>query len=69
MYFLCSLDWLSSKIFGTKRKITRATVRSMYTKSAYDATKIQKALNFQSTPSSETINRIAGEYLDATPVS
>lgn len=69
MYFLCSLDWLSSKIFGTKRKITRATVRSMYTKSAYDAAKIQKALNFQFTPSSETINRIAGEYLDATPVS
>lgn len=46
MIFLSGIDWLSNKLFGTKRKIIKATVRSMFTTSLYDASKIKTSLDF-----------------------
>ncbi len=59
MLFLSGLDWFFHKIFGTKRRIPRATVRSMFTQSSYDAGKIKKMLGYTFIPISDTLTRVA----------
>lgn len=59
---LSSLDWFSNKVFKTKRSLLKATVRSLFTYSSYDASKIEKALSFQFTPIEETLGRIVKNY-------
>lgn len=59
MMFLSGLDWLGSKLFRTKRRIIKDNVRSMFKKSYYDSGKIKKELNFEFTPTAETLQRIA----------
>lgn len=61
MLFLSGLDWLSNKFFRTKRRIIKANVRSMYSSSLYDASKIKNELGFQFTSIEETLGRIAKE--------
>ena len=61
MFFLSKIDWLLNKLFGIKRRLVNATVRSMFTTSLYDASKIKKQLGFQFTPTEETLKRIAKE--------
>lgn len=61
MLFLSGIDWLSNKIFRTKRRVVKATVRSMFKSSLYDANKIKKTLGFQFTPTEPTLERIAKE--------
>ena len=58
MFFLSGIDWLSSNIFGTKRKLTRATVRSMFSSPLYDSSKISDELGFEFTGVEETLKRI-----------
>ncbi|HAT63350.1 MAG TPA: NAD-dependent epimerase [Flavobacteriaceae bacterium] len=62
LLFLSSLDWLSSTLFGTKRRLLKGMIHSMFTHSKYDASKIEKALDFQFTPYDETITRIVKNY-------
>jgi len=57
-----TLDWLSSKLFGTKRMLMKSVVKSMYTKSNYDASKIKNMLNFKFTPIDKTLESVAGKY-------
>jgi dihydroflavonol-4-reductase len=57
-----SLDWLSSKLFGTKRKLLKATVRSLYKKSFYDNSKLRSQLNFTFSPLEETLRRVVKNY-------
>ncbi len=61
MLFLSTMDWLLNKLFGIKRKLVKATVRSMFTFSRYDTSKIKKQFGFQLTPTDETLKRIAEE--------
>lgn len=65
LFFLSDMDWLSNKLFNTKRRIVKATVRSMFARSLYDSSKIKKELNFQFTPTEETLKRVAQEYKGA----
>ncbi len=58
MIFFSQMDWLSSKIFRTKRKLTRATVNSMFSISWYDSSKIKEQLGFQFTPLENTLKGI-----------
>lgn len=62
MMSFANIDWLINKVFRTKRKLLRATVRSLYKTSFYDATKIKKAIDFNFTPSQNTIERVARNY-------
>lgn len=62
LLFLSSLDWLSSNLFGTKRRLLKGMIHSMFRHSKYDASKIEKALDFQFTPYDETITRIVKNY-------
>jgi len=59
-------DWLSSKLFRTKRILLKATVHSLYKISFYDTSKIEKNLNFSFTPYKKTLERIAKNYLKKT---
>ena len=61
MLFLSGMDWLASKLFNTKRRLIKANVRSMFTRSLYDTSKIKKELRFQFTPIQETMRRVANE--------
>lgn len=61
MIFLSGIDWLSNKLFGTKRKIIKATVRSMFTTSLYDASKIKNELGFQFISTEKTLERVVKE--------
>ncbi len=62
LYFLNFLDFVSAKIFRTKRKLLRATIRSMFTASEYSAQKIKQELGYSFNPMDETIKRIAKKY-------
>lgn len=61
MLLISALDLLSNKIFGTKRRLPKSMVRSMYQKSLYDASKITDLLNFRFTPIEETLRRMVKE--------
>ncbi len=58
------LDWLSSKLFRTRRRMLKATVNSMFKVSFYDGSKIGRDLGFQYTPVSETIDRVGKNYIE-----
>jgi dihydroflavonol-4-reductase len=62
MLSFANLDWFLYKVFRIKRKLLKATVRSLYKTSFYDASKIEKALDFKFTPPNKTIERVARNY-------
>tara|TARA_B100000809_G_scaffold266699_1_gene330829 strand:- start:6944 stop:7957 length:1014 start_codon:yes stop_codon:yes gene_type:complete len=62
MLGFANLDWFLYKVFRIKRKLLKATVRSLYRTSFYDASKIEKALDFKFTPPNKTIERVARNY-------
>ncbi len=61
MLFLSNVEWLLSKVFWKKRKLSKGMVRSMFKKSFYDNSKIEKTLNFQFRPFDVTLERIIKE--------
>lgn len=61
MFCISNADWLLSKFFGKKRKLFRATVRSMFKTSFYDASKIKNNLGLQFTPLEVTLERVKTE--------
>ncbi|SRX52285.1 NAD-dependent epimerase/dehydratase family protein [Aequorivita sp. CIP111184] len=61
MFFLSNAEWLLSKIFGKKRTLFKATVRSMFKISRYDASKVKSNLGFQFKPLEVTLERITKE--------
>ncbi|MCZ4317534.1 NAD-dependent epimerase/dehydratase family protein [Aequorivita viscosa] len=62
MFFLSGMDWLSNKLFNTDRSITKSMVRAMFKTSNYDSSKIKNTLNFEFTPTEETLKRVAEAY-------
>ena len=62
LLLISSIDGLVSSLFGTKRKLQKANVKSLYTRSNYNAYKIEKALSFSFTTVSQTIKRVASDY-------
>ncbi len=63
LLFFSNIDWLSKKLFGTKRKLLKSTVESLYNESFYDTSKIKMDLNFTFIPYKKTIERVAQDYL------
>ncbi|MEZ4874324.1 MAG: NAD-dependent epimerase/dehydratase family protein [Flavobacteriaceae bacterium] len=62
LQFLSTLDAISHTLFGTKRRLLKSMVRSMFTHSTYDASKIETTLSFRFTPFEETVSRIVKHY-------
>ena len=49
-------DWLSSKLFGTRRRLFKAMVKSLFTINYYDGSKIERAINFKYRTLEETLD-------------
>lgn len=62
LLLIARIDWLSSIIFGTKRKLLPAMVKSLYKKSFYDGSKIENTLPFAYTDLDISIHRIAENF-------
>ncbi|MEZ4858447.1 MAG: NAD-dependent epimerase/dehydratase family protein [Flavobacteriaceae bacterium] len=62
MLWASAMDWLWAKLFGTKRRLLKPIVLSMFTYSKYNASKVEKQLEFQFTPLEKTMRRIAKNY-------
>jgi dihydroflavonol-4-reductase len=59
---LSYLDGISSYLFGSKRFLLKANIRSMYSHSAFDNSKIKERLAIEFIPFKETIKRVVGHY-------
>ena len=57
------LDWLASTLFGSKRKLLRTHVASLYTNDMYDGTKIERTVDFKYMPFERTLRRISEHYI------
>jgi nucleoside-diphosphate-sugar epimerase len=62
LLLMSTIDAMISGLFGTKRKLLKANVKSLYTLCDYDTQKIKKALDFNFTGVSQTITRVAEQY-------
>tara|TARA_A100000171_G_scaffold52542_1_gene71477 strand:- start:15790 stop:16797 length:1008 start_codon:yes stop_codon:yes gene_type:complete len=61
-----SIDWFFSFFFGTKRKLLRTHVESLYKFDTYDGNAITKAIDFEYTPLAITMERVADNFRKAT---
>ncbi|MBT0606859.1 NAD-dependent epimerase/dehydratase family protein [Aequorivita echinoideorum] len=66
MLFLSALEWFFARIFGWSQKLQNHNVKSMFKKSFYDASRIQKDLDFKFTHIDETLDRIAKFHSENT---
>lgn len=62
LMWFSSLDWLVSTLFGTKRKLLKSTVRTMYKESYYDGSAVVELLEIEYAPYAETLNRVVNRY-------
>lgn len=58
------LDWLSSKLLGTRRKLSKQLAKSVRTKTVYDNSKIKKALQIEFNSIDNAINKVSKYYLN-----
>lgn len=63
LMLLSNMDWISNKLFGTKRKLLKVTLNSLFNTYHYDASKIEREINFKFTPHKITLERVAKNYL------
>ncbi|WP_313112880.1 NAD-dependent epimerase/dehydratase family protein [Aequorivita sediminis] len=66
MLLISRIDWLLNKLFNTKRKVVKANVLSMFTKTAYNADKLKNQFDFRYTPTDDTLKRIVTEIKKAS---
>ena len=62
MLTFASYDWFLNKLFKTRRKLLKSTVRSLFKRSFYDASKIINTKNFSFRNLDKTIERVARNY-------
>lgn len=60
------LDALLARLFGTKRKLLRTFIDSLYTSEVYNGTKITQSISFTYRPIENTITRVSKRYLKDT---
>ncbi len=57
-----TIDWFLAALFGTKRKLLRTHVDSLYKFDTYNGHTITKSIPFKYTPLYETMKRVAGNF-------
>lgn len=62
LVFFSKIDWFFSFFFGTKRKLLRTHVESLYKFDTYDGSAITKTIPFEYTPLEKTLERVAGNF-------
>lgn len=58
------LDWISYKIFGNRRKLSKQLAKSLTNMSIYDNSKVCSALNFEFKSIDHSISEISNTYLE-----
>jgi len=57
------LDWMSSKLFGSRRRLFKATINSLFNVSFYDGGKISSTLpSFRYTPLEDSLKWAAENF-------
>jgi nucleoside-diphosphate-sugar epimerase len=62
MLSFANFDWVLNKLFKTRRKLLKSTVRNLFKRSFYDSSKITTTMNFNFRDLDKTIERVAGNY-------
>ena len=62
MLSFANFDWVLNKLFKTRRKLLKSTVRNLFKRSFYDSSKITTTTNFNYRDLDKTIERVAGNY-------
>jgi len=57
------LDWLVSKLFGKRRKLSKQLAKSVRTKTVYDNSKIKDALQIEFNSIDDSIDKVSTFYL------
>jgi len=57
------MDWLTHKLTGKRRQLTKQIVTSLHSETNYSSAKIKKAINFEFTPIKESIVTVGNLYL------
>lgn len=60
--FLWRLDWLLSKLFFTKRKLTKSTAQSLFNQEYHDCSKIKNAIGCEFTTMSPYLTDLAKQF-------
>ncbi|MEH6534944.1 MAG: NAD-dependent epimerase/dehydratase family protein [Psychroserpens sp.] len=60
------LDWLSHKLFGKRRMLSKQMAKSISTKTVYDNSKIKSELNFEFTAIDQSISKVSKYYLESS---
>ncbi len=60
------LDWLTSKLFGKRRRLSKQMAKSVRTKTIYDNSKIKDALQIEFNRIDDSINKVSKYYLKDT---
>lgn len=58
------LDWLRHKLLGKRRRLSKQMATTAVTKTAYDASKIRKALDFEFQPIDDSIQKVSMYFLN-----
>ncbi|MDC7995262.1 NAD-dependent epimerase/dehydratase family protein [Altibacter sp. HG106] len=66
MQLISAIEGVLRFMFRWKRKLSPATVRSMYAQEEYDASKIKETLSFRFTPINETLQRVVRRYQESS---
>ena len=61
------LEWLRSRLLGTKPVLTRESVRATMHTFFYNNTKIREAIGFQFLPIAATVHETAAQFLETYP--
>ena len=61
------LDWLTSKLFGKRRKLSKQLAKSVRTKTVYDNSKIKNTLNLEFNSIDNSIETVSAFYLKDIP--
>ncbi len=69
LYLMSTLDAVSNRLFGTKRRLLKATVRSLFRQSKYDNQKVKTRLQFEFTPLENTLQRVVRAHRNPIPPS
>jgi len=63
------LDWLSNKLFGKRRKLSKQLAKSVRTKTVYDNSKIKDALQIEFNTIDHSIDKVSSYYLKDVAMS
>ncbi len=62
------LDWLTHKLTGKRRKLSKQLAKSISVKTVYDNSKIKQDLNFEFKPIDNAIAQVVTYYLDDSSI-